>query len=199
MQHEQVISTLKNGNIHLIFGPMFSGKTTELLRLYNRSKIAGQNCILIKYDKDTRYDVSNIITHNGMKTDANIDKIFNLHNLSDMTTNPIYINEWNNATHIFIDEIQFYPNAAQICDEWANKGKHIILSGLNGDFKREPFEQISLLIPKCEKITHLNAICAKTGNDASYSKRITTDETVEVIGGGDVYMPVDRQTYFENS
>ena len=69
---------------------------------------------------------------------------------------------------ILIDEIQFYNDAAFMCDIWANKGKIVECYGLSGDYKREPFEQISKLIPLCDKITHLTAIDRTNGEDAPF-------------------------------
>ena len=58
------------GKLNLICGPMFSGKTTELIRRYTRYELAGKKCILIKYSKDTRYDNNNIVTHDNNSYNA---------------------------------------------------------------------------------------------------------------------------------
>ena len=63
-----------------------------------------------------------------------------------------------------------FTDADIICDMWANNGKIVIVSGLKGDYNREPFEVISKLIPKSENITYLNAVCKETGNDFIYKK-----------------------------
>jgi len=100
---------------------------------------------------------------------------------------------------ICIDEIQFYEDASEICDLWANNGKIVIASGLNGDFKREPFEQISKLLPKAEKMTFLSAICTQTGKEASFSKRISNEKEVKVIGGSEKYIATSRKAYFTDT
>ena len=61
-------SSSRHGQIQLIFGPMFSGKTTELIRRINRYTIAKENCLLIKYYRDDRYDVENASTHDRFET-----------------------------------------------------------------------------------------------------------------------------------
>ena len=178
-----------SGQIHLIIGPMFSGKTTELLRIYNRYKIANKLCVLVKYKDDTRYDSNHkVVTHNNKWNDAQ----FACTHLSDIFKNENIIN----ANVICIDEIQFFTDADIICDMWANNGKIVIVSGLNGDYNREPFEVISKLIPKSENITYLNAVCKETGNDAHFTKRKNNNTEKLLIGGEETYTATCRKKYF---
>ena len=178
-----------SGKINLILGPMYSGKTTELLRLYRRYFLAGKNCLLIKHKDDNRYDSEYIVTHDNQKYKAiNTLKLIDILNKTEVLK----------AEVLCIDEIQFYEDASEICDLWANQGKIVIASGLNGDYKREPFEQISKLIPKIEKLTFLTAICTETGNEAVFSKRISNETEVKVIGGSDKYIATSRKVFFSN-
>ena len=178
------------GKIHLIMGPMFSGKTTELLRIYNRFRIANKLCILVKYKNDTRYDNDNkVVTHNNNWNDAQ----FACTHLSDIFKNEKLIK----SDIICIDEIQFFPDADVMCDMWANNGKTVVVSGLNGDYNREPFEMISKLIPKSENITYLTAVCKETGNDAHFTNRKTDSKDKLLIGGEETYSAVCRKKYFE--
>ena len=184
-------SSQYSGSLHLIIGPMFSGKTTELLRIYNRYKIANKLCVLVKYKDDTRYDSNHkVVTHNNKCDEAQ----FVCTHLSDIFKNENIIN----ANIICIDEIQFYPDADIICDMWANNGKTVIVSGLNGDYKREPFEIISKLIPKAENITYLTAICKQTGKEACFTKRKRKikNKDLLLIGGEETYCAVTRKNYF---
>lgn len=96
-----------NGNLNLIIGPMYSGKTSELLSRYLRYKVAGKNCLLIKYDNDKRYDSNKIVTHNLFKQDA-----LNCNNLKE------FDDKISSYDVILIDEIQFYPDANIFCDKW---------------------------------------------------------------------------------
>ena len=175
------------GNLHLIIGPMFSGKSTLLLTRYRRYKIAGKRCLLIKYANDDRYEDSEamIVTHDKLKYQAIASTV--LKDLDD------YINDFD---VICIDEIQFYPDAAEYCDRWANRGKIVEACGLSGDFRRKPFEQISLLIALSDDIQHVKAVCRDTGLDAPFSKRISQEEEQEVIGGEDKYLAVSRHAFF---
>ena len=180
-----------SGNIHLIIGPMFSGKTTELLRIYNRYRIANKKCILIKYKNDNRYSNDHkVVTHNNKWHDAQ----FSCTNLSEIFKNTHIIN----ADVICIDEIQFFQDADVICDMWANNGKFVIVSGLNSDYNREPFDVISKLIPKIENITYLTAICKQSGNNAHFTNRITMDKDKLLIGGEETYNAVCRKKYFNS-
>lgn len=173
-----------NGNLNLIIGPMYSGKTSELLSRYLRYKVAGKNCLLIKYDNDKRYDSNKIVTHNLFKQDA-----LNCNNLKE------FDDKISSYDVILIDEIQFYPDANIFCDKWANQGKIIEASGLNGDFQRKPFQQISLLIPLCDKITHLVAVDKKSGNDAPFTVRLSNDSQQTLIGGDNIYQAMNRTNY----
>lgn len=163
---------------------MFSGKTSELYRRYKRYELAGKKCLLIKYSNDNRYNNDKLVTHDNLQYEAiKCSKLQEIENL---------IIKYN---VICIDEIQFYSDAAKFCDKWANEEKIIEVCGLNGDYKREPFEQISLLIPKLENITFLTAIDEKNGMDACFTKRIIDSNKKELIGGKESYIACSRETY----
>ena len=172
------------GRINLICGPMFSGKTSELYRRYNRYKLAGKKCVLIKYFNDNRYSENKIVTHDNNQYDAiKCEKLQDIEKL---------INDYE---VICIDEIQFYSDAAEYCDKWANNDKIIEVCGLNGDYKRESFEQISLLIPIVENITFLTAIDEKTGEEACFTKRIIDSKELQLIGRKETYIACSKDTY----
>lgn len=177
-----------SGKLNLIIGPMFSGKSTMLLTRYRRYGIAGKRCLLVKYAGDVRYSGAeeSIVTH---------DKI------AYKATSCRFLSEIDQLVSqydvVCIDEIQFYPDASTYCDRWANQGRIVEACGLSGDFRRCPFEQISLLIPLCDDIEHVKAVCRNTGEDAPFSKRLSSEVEQEVIGGIDKYSAVSRQIYFE--
>jgi thymidine kinase len=175
-----------SGKIELIIGPMFSGKTTTLLTKYRRYMIAGKKVLLVKNDRDTRYDVKKISTHDGVTVDA-----ICCNKLSKLDE------DISKFEVICIDEIQFYPDAVKYVDKWANMGLVVIASGLNGTFERKPFEVISQLIPMVENITFLTAVCKKTGMDAVFSKRLSNDKSEILIGGEDLYQATSRRIYFK--
>ncbi len=173
------------GKLSLIIGPMFSGKSTLLLTRYRRYRIAGKRCILIKYAGDNRYDDSDsmIVTHDKIKYEA-----VACSKLSELEQ---FVQAFD---VICIDEIQFYPDAAEVADRWANMGKIVEVCGLNGDYQRKPFEQISRLIPLSDDIQHVKAVCRDSGLDAAFSQRISNEEGQEVIGGQDKYQAISRAT-----
>ena len=176
------------GRIELIIGPMFAGKTTELLRRANRFKHTTKSCILIKSAKDTRYDVKKITTHDNTSsqalTCANLKNVFE---------------ELIKYDIICIDEGQFYEDLYETVLLLAEiHNKTVIVSGLDGTYTREPFEQICNLVPLSEKVTKLTAICKNDpcDNEASFTFRKDRKEhVVEVVGGHEMYMPLCRSCY----
>lgn len=175
-----------NGHIQLIIGPMFSSKTSGLIMMVRRYVVAKKKCIVIKYIGDIRYtDKPKVVSHDNISYQA-IECGKNLSVLE-------HISEYD---VIAIDEGQFFLDLVTFCEKWANKGKIVIVAGLDGDFKREPFGQICQLIPKAEKIQKLKAICQKCYKDASFSKRIITSDQVEFIGGSESYIASCRSCYF---
>lgn len=183
-----------NGSIHLIFGPMFSGKTTELLRQYTRKKIANQDNILIKYSGDNRFDNVNIVTHDKITFESTIVSKGNClkETVSELLEQQVI------GTNVFIDEIQFFTDGAEICDMLANNGYNVFACGLQGDYNRKIFPTIAKLIPLCEKITHLTSIDKKSGKECTNTKRICDSNELELIGGDELYQAVDRNNYFIN-
>jgi thymidine kinase len=181
-----------NGSIHLIFGPMFSGKTTELLRQMTRKKIANQDNILIKYSGDNRFDDVNIVTHNKITFEST--RVSKGNCLKDTVSD--LLEQQVIDTNVFIDEIQFFNDGAEICDMLANNGYNVFACGLQGDYNRKIFPTIAKLIPLCEKITHLTSIDKKSGKECTNTKRICDSDELELIGGDDLYQAVDRTNYF---
>lgn len=177
---------MEGGNLNLILGCMFSGKTSELLNRYNRYNIANKKCLLVKYEDDIRYDDDCVVTHNNIKIPAT--KALKLCAIDEIS---------KNYDVICIDEIQFFDDAHIFCDLWANKGKIVEVCGLNGTFERQPFEIISKLIPLCDNITYMKAICIKHGTDAIFSRRKINNTNTVVIGGNNIYSAADRKEYFE--
>jgi len=176
-----------SGKIEVIIGPMYSGKTTELLRRSRRYFFSGKKCLIIKHSDDIRYDQNNIVTHDTVKCAAiKTDLLSKIEGTRDFQTVDV----------ICIDEIQFYPDAAKMCDKWANEGKIIIAAGLISNFMREPFEQVSLLLAKADEISHLKAVCTNTGLDAPFTRRISKETQIKVIGGCDKYIAASRKAYF---
>ena len=100
---------------------------------------------------------------------------------------------------IGIDEGQFFPDIKQFCELMADYGKMVVVAALDGTFLRKPFNQILDLIPICDSVKKLRAICMFCGKEASFSLRTSADVDVEVIGGADIYKAVCRECYHRYS
>lgn len=172
------------GQIQVIFGPMFSGKSTELMRRVRRFQIAQYKCLVIKYAKDMRYSDTGMATH-----DKNIMEAVSASCLEEMRPLAAQI------CVIGIDEGQFFPDIVEFCEEMANLGKTIIVAALDGTFQRKPFGNILNLVPLAESVVKLHAVCMQCYKEAAYTKRIGAEKEVEVIGGADKYQAVCRKCY----
>ena len=173
------------GKLHLIIGPMFSGKSTELLRLIRRNNFKRKTTVVVAYELDNRYSSSEyVVTHDKHEYPA-----IKTGNLFDV------IDKLMQYDVIGIDEGQFYPDIVEVCENLVDNGKIVIVSALNGNFKREPFEVISKLISKAETIQNITAICFNCNEEANYSLRISKDEREVVIGGDDMYKPSCRSCH----
>ena len=176
----------KSGEIQVIYGPMFSGKSTELLRRIRRFRIRNDSCVLLK-TKDNRYldDDDKVVTHDQ-------------HNFLEALSCDNLFEKFEEVKHfdvVGIDEGQFFKDIIPFCEDLANLGKIVIVACLDSDFRREPFGSICQLIAKAEKITKLSSICHYCKDDAAFSVRITSETEIKVIGGRDKYRPVCRSCY----
>lgn len=179
------ISLNQIGKIELIMGPMFSGKSTELLRNIKRYKIKKKKTIVISYIGDNRYSKENILsTHDRLEYPAI--------KCSKLKEHLSFLMDFD---VIGIDEGQFYADLVEVSELLANNGKIVVIAALNGNFKREPFDTISKIIPKCEYINNITAVCFNCNEEASYSLRLINNESEILIGGEDYYKPVCRACY----
>ncbi len=156
-------ATSKKGHLEVICGPMFSGKSEELIRRLRRAKIAKQKTICFSPAIDTRTPSSKIASHNGNSIEA--------HTITDPLQIPAYITD--DITVIGIDEIQFFsPNIIAVVFDLVEQGNYVIVTGLNLDFKGVPFGTLPTLLAIADTITKLSAICVICGSDAYFSQRI---------------------------
>ena len=176
------------GSIELIIGPMFSGKTSELLRRARRYGFAKKSTLLIKFAEDCRYDPKMICTHDKIRSGDCVS----CPNLSEIK------DAWKQYDVIAIDEGQFFEKIREFCIQAADAGKTIIVAALDATFQREPFLNICTLIPMAESVEKLTAICTSCGELASFSKRIAPSSHVILIGGHDEYMPVCRSCFIKD-
>ena len=166
-----------SGYIEVICGPMFSGKTEELIRRLVRAQIAKKKAYIFKHSTDDRYSEDYIVSHNKNKikchTINNTEQIFNFSKDIDI---------------LGIDEAQFFdPSIIDVCNKLANDGKRVIVAGLDRDYKAVPFGPMAHLLSHADYITKLNAICMSCGNQASFSQRLTNDEKQILVGESEKY------------
>ncbi|XP_026908359.1 thymidine kinase, cytosolic isoform X2 [Acinonyx jubatus] len=175
------------GQIQVILGPMFSGKSTELMRRVRRFQIAQYKCLVIKYAKDTRYS-SSFSTH-----DRNTMEALPACLLRDVAQEALGV------AVIGIDEGQFFPDIVEFSETMANAGKTVIVAALDGTFQRKAFGTILNLVPLAESVVKLTAVCMECFREAAYTKRLGAEKEVEVIGGADKYHSVCRLCYFKKA
>ncbi|XP_054449121.1 thymidine kinase, cytosolic [Pteronotus mesoamericanus] len=175
------------GQIQVILGPMFSGKSTELMRRVQRFQIAQYKCLVIKYAKDTRY--SNMFSTHDRSTMEALPACL----LRDVTQEALGVDV------IGIDEGQFFPDIVEFSEAMANEGKTVIVAALDGTFQRKAFGAILNLVPLAESVVKLNAVCMECFREAAYTKRLGMEKEVEVIGGKDKYHAVCRLCYFRKA
>ena len=187
---------MSSGRMELIIGCMYSGKTTELLRLIERYRSIQKKMMILNYIEDTRYGNDNIIyNHNQNGVDA-----LHLRDLNDIYQNTDYYSQYNNAEIIFINEGQFFKNLSEFCVKAADvDNKTIIVCGLDGDYLRKPFGDMLNLIPYSDKITRLTAMCkiCNDGTPGIFTCRTIDSNEQKLIGGNECYIPVCRKHYLE--
>ncbi len=183
-------------SLEIIMGPMFSGKTEMLIEIYNKefnniqtlSEIFqdNQEIIAFNYYKDTRYGDNIISSHNGKKIPS-----INIQTLSEIFEN----DKFEKLTHIFINEAQFFPDLKiTIIKLVEQHNKHVVICGLDSDYKREKFGQIWELIPYADKLTKLYGKCNNCDNKSLFTHRISCEKQQEVVGNNN-YIPLCRSCY----
>ena len=173
------------GRIELILGPMFSGKSTRLIETIRKRYYKNKKTIMIKFIGDQRYTKkSEVVTHDFIKYDS-----IECKNLEDS------FEELKNYDVIGVDEGQFFPDLVEVSEKLAFLGKTVIIAGLNGDFRMEPFPVIARIIPKADKIKLLKAYCFNCHRDAKFSLRIVQSNETVLIGSGESYKPACRECH----
>lgn len=164
MEHN--IKNTKIGWLEVVCGPMFSGKSEELLRKLKRLEFANIDFLIFKPALDSR-STKYIMSRNGAKKTA--IEISNPYEIYDLI-----IKSNLNPRVIAIDEVQFLDprKTLEVVDTLKSKGYIVYVSGLDNDFKNYPFETTSLLMSNAEKVTKLSAICSICGAPGTCTQRI---------------------------
>ncbi|MDE7263050.1 MAG: thymidine kinase [Anaeroplasmataceae bacterium] len=182
----------KPGWIEVVCGPMFAGKTEELIRRVKRMDFAKKKYIIFKPWIDNRYSISEVVSHSQRKVQA-----INIQNSSEILK---HIAEEIEA--VIIDEVQFFDDTiVEVCRMLADRGLRVICAGLDCDFRGNPFPIVANLLAMAEQITKLTAICVCCGTEATMTQRIINgkpakynDPTI-LVGETESYEPRCRKCH----
>jgi thymidine kinase len=182
--------TYKNGFIEVVCGPMFAGKTEELIRRIKRLEYAKQNVVVFKPKIDNRYDApGEIVSHNMSKKPSVIIE----------SSAEVMAHVTDDTDAVVIDEVQFFDHGiVKVCETLADRGVRVICGGLDRDFRGEPFGPVPDLLARAEFVTKLTAICVKSGMPATRTQRIINgnpahyDDPLILVGAEESYEPRSR-------
>jgi thymidine kinase len=189
------MKNISMGRLVLITGPMFSGKTSRLIELLEREILAGRNTLLFKPEIDKRYDTTFVTTHKGMRLPAivlNTDNagVKKMYELS------------KNVDVIGIDEAQFWDHNSilpEVADRIASEDKIVYVAALNKNHTGSPFKTSMEIIARADQVYSLTAVCAKCGEDATFTQRVMNGKEVFgeqiKIGGTESYEPRCRKCF----
>ncbi|WP_205684277.1 thymidine kinase [Clostridium formicaceticum] len=156
------------GSIEVIVGPMYAGKTEELIRRVNRARIADLKVLVFKPTIDNRYASDKVTSHNGKQLECSV--IESPQEILDCIAKEAF-------DVLAIDEVQFFgEEIIKICQEAAQQGKRVIVSGLDMDFRGEPFSVTPNLMAIGEYVTKLTAICKVCKMPATRTQRLVNGQ-----------------------
>lgn len=182
----------KLGWIEVICGPMFAGKSEELIRRIKRIEYAKKKVIVFKPLIDNRYSEDEVVSHNKRKT-----KCYNL-----VSSKDVYKYITDDVYAVAFDEVQFMDEGIlKVCQDLADKGIRVICAGLDNDFRGEPFSIMPQLLCMAEDVTKLTAICNVCGSNATRTQRIVNgipaayDDPIIIVGASEAYEPRCRHCH----
>ena len=187
-------SPYSGGHLEVIVGPMFSGKSEELIRRVNRSVIARQRAVVFKPAIDTRYDLTRVASHSGQSAEAvavgsTDDARAYLSGAGDLFDLKVDLPQV-----VAFDEAQFFDDGlVPLSLELAGQGVRVILAGLDLDFRGEPFGVMPELLSRAESVEKLTAICVVCGAPATRTQRLIGgqparfDDPVVLVGAQEAY------------
>jgi thymidine kinase len=169
------------GRLEVITGPMFSGKSEELIRRLKRARIARQRVACFKPDIALRYHLTAIASHSSQTHDA--ETVANVERLR-----AALYPQLAQVEVIGIDEAQFFDHAIiPLTVELIHLGKRIVLAGLDTTFTAEPFGPIPALMAIADEVPKLSAVCMVCGAPAIHTQRLGSSQELVVVGAAGVY------------
>ncbi|MFR0367895.1 thymidine kinase [Candidatus Phytoplasma palmae] len=182
-----MFSSVKRGFVEVICGPMFSGKTTELIKRIKFLELSCFSFLVFKPKIDNRYSFEDELITHDLKTfrSLTIEKSLEILN---------FVNE--KTEYLILDEVQFFDNQIEkILNDLSYKGINIIVGGLDLDFCGRPFGSMQYLLSISDKVTKLKSFCVVCGKEASRTQRIVdgkipkSDDPIVLIGGKNYHEP----------
>jgi thymidine kinase len=166
------------GWIEVICGPMFSGKSEELIRRLRRAMIARKRVQVFKPELDKRYSPDEIVSHADVRMRSEV-----------ITQAGEILDRMEPRTEVVgVDEANFFgPELVEVSERLANIGKQIIIAGLDTDYMGRPFPPIPDLLAYAESIHKTLAICMRCGNPAKHTQRLVGSDELIVVGAADMY------------
>lgn len=178
----------RRGQIEVICGSMFSGKTEELIRRLNRAKIARQKVEIFKPAIDKRYHDVDVVSHN--ENSIRSTPVNFAHDILLLS---------GDCDVVGIDEIQFFDNRiVEVVQRLANQGKRVIMAGLDMDFEGKPFEPMPTMMAIAEYVDKVHAICMKCGGLAAFSLRLSEIKEKVMLGEKKNYEARCRKCFNED-
>ena len=169
---EMIRHNPSGGWLEVICGPMFSGKSEEMLRRLRRAEIAGQSVVIFKPRIDDRFDADDVVSHAGARMRG-----------VPVASVPELVARAQGHDVVGIDEVQFF--AAEVIDaalELANAGVRVVAAGLDQDFRRLPFGPMPDLLAHAEFVDKLQAVCHRCGGPATTTQRLVDGEPASYSG-----------------
>ncbi|OGQ23704.1 MAG: thymidine kinase [Deltaproteobacteria bacterium RBG_16_71_12] len=193
---------LQRGHVEVICGPMFSGKTEELIRRLRRAQIARQAVVVVKPKIDDRYDATDVVSHSSLRIrSVPLEKSAQIE--------PALREQGARITVVGIDEAQFFDEGlVEVVERLADRGVRVVVAGLDQDYLGRPFGPMPRLLCTAEVVTKQLSVCMVCGGPASKSQRVhpeaarisragpATAEQV-LVGGGDSYEARCRSCYVQ--
>ena len=178
---------VKNAKVRVICGPMFSGKTTTLIKAISDFRSEGKSVFVFKPKLDDRYAEKSVVSHDKHHVEAHsVEKSVEI------------LDYHLNADVVAIDEVQFFDDRiVAVVEKIANDGKDVLVAGLDMDYRGRPFGAIPMLLTVADEITKLNSVCTFCSGRARFSHRISQDNGIVVLGEKDKYVPLCRSCYNE--
>jgi len=169
------------GRIEVITGPMFSGKSEELIRRLKRAQIAKRHVLCFKPDLDVRYHRTAIASHSSQTLDA--ITVPNVEGLKAILFPVI-----DGVEVIGVDEAQFFDTSlVPLALELVHMGKRVIFAGLDTTFAGEPFPPIPDLLSVSDEVVKLSAVCTQCGAPAIHTQRLGASQSLVLVGAAGLY------------